>query len=549
MKKFLVFILFISTVVYTTSGQKYETVKPVKNVIVMIPDGTSIGVVSAARWFKTYNKMGDALYLDPYMCGTVSTFCSNAPIGDSAPTTSCYMTGIPQQAGNVATYPLADPGDDLYPIDPAMAYQPLVTVLEAARILQNKSTGLVVTCEFPHATPADCSSHYYNRSNYKYISSQMAYNNLDVMFGGGNDLITDDIRAHFKANGTTLVQSDLDAFRKYSGSGKLWALFDNMRLPYDLDRDPQKVPSLEEMTRKALDLLSKNKNGFFLMVEGSEVDHAAHANDPIACITEFIAFDNAVGAAMEFARKNGETAIIILPDHGNSGFTIGRRNCKNSTSRSSLADLFGTVSQYKKTGNGLEKILKTTPPDQIKAVFKQYTEIELTDEEMKGLLSSKDYKIGDYTEASNGPSLQAGIVDIMNSRTCFGFTSGSHTGEEVFLAAYHPSGNHPTGRNTNSQINEYLCKAMGFDMTLPDLTRKVFAKHTDVLAGLTYEITGKNDFPVLTVKKGKNTLTVRAFGSVAYLNGKPVDLGSVTVYVDKNDTFYLPADILAKVKL
>ena len=377
----------------------------------------------------------------------------------------------------------------------------------------------------------------------------MAYNNLDVMFGGGNDLITDDIRSHFKTNETALIQNDLNAFRNHRGDGKLWALFEKMGMPYDLDRDPQKTPSLEEMTRKALNILSKNKNGFFLMVEGSAVDYAAHANDPIACITEFIAFDNAVGAAMEFARKNGETAIIILPDHGNSGFTIGRRNCKNSSSRSSLADLFGTVSQFKKTASGIVNILKTTQPDQIKPVFKQYTEIELTDEELESLLSSKDYKVGDYTEASNGQSLQYSIVEIMNSRTCFGFTSGSHTGEEVFLAAYHPSGDIPLGRNTNVQINEYLCAAMGFDMSLPVLTQKLFAKHTDVLAGLKYEITEKKDFPVLTVTKGKNTLTVRAFGSVAYLNGNPVDLGSVTIYVDKNDTFYLPADILKKVKL
>ena len=85
---------------------KYEPyrkgVRPTKNLIVMIPDGTSIGVVSAARWYKIYNKMGNSLYIDPYICGTVKTHSSNAPIGDSAPTTSAYMTGMPQQTANVA---------------------------------------------------------------------------------------------------------------------------------------------------------------------------------------------------------------------------------------------------------------------------------------------------------------------------------------------------------------------------------------------------------------------------------------------------------------
>ena len=65
----------------------------------------------------------------------------------------------------------------------------------------------------------------------------------------------------------------------------------------------------------------------FLMVEGSQVDWAAHANDPVGIITEFLAFDEAVGKVMDFARSNGETAVIVLADHGNSGFTIGTSRC------------------------------------------------------------------------------------------------------------------------------------------------------------------------------------------------------------------------------
>jgi alkaline phosphatase len=71
-----------------------QEVRPVKNVIVMIPDGTSVGVYSASRWYKFYNKMGDRLNIDPYFTGTVTTHSSNAPIGDSAPTGSTYATGV-----------------------------------------------------------------------------------------------------------------------------------------------------------------------------------------------------------------------------------------------------------------------------------------------------------------------------------------------------------------------------------------------------------------------------------------------------------------------
>ena len=86
-----------------------QEVRPVKNVIVMIPDGTSVGVYSAARWYKFYNKIGNRLNIDPFLTGTVTTHSSNAPIGDSAPTSSTYATGILQKTGNVAIHPRSRP--------------------------------------------------------------------------------------------------------------------------------------------------------------------------------------------------------------------------------------------------------------------------------------------------------------------------------------------------------------------------------------------------------------------------------------------------------
>ncbi|MFR9165599.1 MAG: alkaline phosphatase [Dysgonomonas sp.] len=544
MKKTIIFALLLLLQTGLMFSQE-KPVKPVKNVILMIPDGTSIGVVSAARWYKTYNKLGDNLNIDPYFCGTVKTFCSNAPIGDSAPTTSCYMTGIPQQAGNVAIYPVSDPANDLYPLDPNMAYQPLVTVLEAARIEQNKATGMVVTVEFPHATPADCASHHYDRKDYKHLAPQIAYNNLDVMFGGGNSILTDDIKKHFKNNGTTLIQDDINAFRNFSGNNKVWALFCDREHPYDLDRNPQEVPSLSEMTEKAIGQLSKNDNGFFLMVEGSKVDWAAHTNDAVGCITEFLAFDKAVGVAIDFAKKNGETAVIILPDHGNSGFTIGRRNLSNYT-RASLEKLFGNVSKYKKTSEGIEGLLLKSSPDSFRTIIKRYTGLEVTNDELTKLLSSKNYKHEDYLRTETGIRLSYNIANIMNKHTWFGFTSYGHTGEEVFLAAYHPQGDVPMGMRTNVQINQYLFDVLGLKTSLTERTKQVFAKHTDVFKGLSCEIGGTQQYPELTVKKGKNTLKVTAFKSVAQLNNKPFDIGSVVVFIDKTETFYLPESLLGK---
>lgn len=549
-KTYLLGVLFIFSISALIGQNRYKkSVKPVKNVILMIPDGTSMGVVSAARWYKKYNKINEGtLNLDPYICGTVITFCSNAPIGDSAPTTSTYMTGMPQQSGNIAIYPMADPENDLYKVDPEKAYQPLATILEAIRLEKNKSAGLVVTVEFPHATPADCSAHYYDRKSYDYLASQMAYQNLDVMFGGGNSIITEDIKKQFDRSKTTYIKNDINAFRNHK-EGKVWALFAERDLPYDLDRNRDTIPSLAEMTKKAIDLLSQNDNGFFLMVEGSKVDWGAHANDAVGCITEFIAFDDAVGEALEFAKKDGNTAIVILPDHGNSGFTIGRRDLKNYT-RASIGKLFGNVSKYKKTAEGLERILLKEKPDNFKAVIKKYTDIDITDEELTTLLNSKNYKFENYMKVGESPNMTATLINIMNGRTYFGFTSGGHTAEDVFLAAYHPHGDLPMGVNLNVEINNYLADAIGLDSNLKDVSNQLFAKHTDVLKDQKYTISKEKgtNFPMLIIKKGKNTLEIPAFKSIAYLNNKTIDLGSVTVYIDKNDTFYIPRNILNYMK-
>jgi len=87
-----------------------------------------------------------------------------------------------------------------------------------------------------------------------------------------------------------------------ANSGKLWAMFAPSALAYDFDRDPSKEPSIAEMTKKAIELLSQDEDGFFLMVEGSKVDWAAHANDPIGIISDVLAFDEAVGVALDLQK-------------------------------------------------------------------------------------------------------------------------------------------------------------------------------------------------------------------------------------------------------
>lgn len=523
-------------------------IKPTKNIIVLIPDGTSLSVMSAARWLKTYRNQGTTLNIDPYISGTVTTFSSNAPIGDSAPTTSCYMTGVAQQAGNVAIYPVVDPGNDLVKLNPDSAYQPLATLLEAMQQEQKKAAGLVVTCEFPHATPADCSAHTYNRNAYNVIAPQMAFNNLEVMFGGGTSYVTPEMKKHFANTKTQFIENDKNALLNFKGE-RLWALFGNTSMPCDVDRDTTAVPSLAEMTGKAIEVLEKNKKGFFLMVEGSKIDWAAHANDPIAIMTEFLAFDKAVGVAMDYARRNGNTTVVIMPDHGNSGFSIGKAKMKKSYTQMTLTDLFGTVSNFKHSAGELETILQKTNPEDMKAVFKANTGVELTDLEVKSLVDSKNIKVENYMEVTKSENMTYHISKILNDRTTFGFTTGGHTGEEVFLASYHPKGTNLRGNVRNNKVHEYLYTVSGLKKPLNQLTSEIYAKHTAVFAGMTVSIDQlKDKSALLVVQHAGKTLKINAQSSVASIDGVEFDLGSVAVYVDKTNTFYLPKSLADKMK-
>ncbi|MDR3137992.1 MAG: alkaline phosphatase [Tannerellaceae bacterium] len=525
----LLFAVFLTAFVLPAFARQEVGDVSVKNLIIMIPDGTSLPVVSASRWVQWYRDSKVDLYIDPYLCGTVSTFSSNAPIGDSAPTTSCYMTGYPSRAGFVSTYPSADSDNDIYPVDTSRSYQPLATLFEAARLCMNKSIGLVFTCEFPHATPADCAAHSYDRSAYQRIAPQMIHNDLSVVMGGGLSYLLPEGEHYLMSNGYSLYKKDLHGVRTDT-SARMWALFAPKAMDYDIDRDTSIQPSLQEMTRIAIDKLSRNPNGFLLMVEGSKIDWAAHANDPVGIVSDFLAFDRACGEAIDFAKRDGQTAVVIVPDHGNSGFSVGRRDCKGYD-KLTKHQLFETFSQFRLTAEGLAHKIVGRSENEIRDIVREYTGIVLSPEELVAICST-----------SHPTPVIAGLF---TSRTCFGFTTGGHTGEEVFLAAYHPQGYLPLGRRTNVELNQYLSHILALP-SLDEVTERIFAPHPEVFPDCTYKIESHmetDDAPVLMVKKGKKTLTISPFTNAVKLGKKIIRLNSVVVYVDKTNTFYLPRNL------
>lgn len=540
-KLFLSLALFVFLIANVFSQEK-----KVKNVILLIPDGTSLSTVSAARWYQWYNHPDEpSLNIDPYLCGTVFTYCSDAPTGDSAPTTSCYVCGYPSHSGYVATYPPSNPGNDIFPTDSSKTYQPMMTAFEAAKLIQRKSTGLVVTCQFSDATPADLSSHSYNRDRYDWIVPQMVHNDVDVLIGGGTSLLNEEEKSYLKKGGYGLFFNDINNFRNYPGN-KMWSLFGKMDMAYDLDRDSTQEPSLAEMSKVAIDKLSKNPEGFFLMIEGSKIDWGAHANDPVAMITDMIAFDKACGVALDFAKKNGETAVIVVPDHGNSGFSIGVERCTDY-SHLTKDQLFKTVSEYQLTATGLIEKINETEISGVKDLFKKYENINLSDDQLKEITNCKDYKRSNLSdnERMRGYSLSRVVSKILTDNTCFGFTTHGHTAEEVFMANYDPTGSGLKGHISNIDISKYISRSLGLDTPLQTLSDEYFAKHTNVFNGYKYEVKkGKEAAQTsLTVKHKGKTLVVTPFTNIVKLNNKDIQLHTVIVYVDKNNTFYLPQSL------
>lgn len=557
-------LFFAMAIAISTLAIQPEKVKPVKNIILMVTDGTSISAVSTARWLKVYRSGSAAnpvtLNIDPWLCGYVRTCNSDAPIGDSAPTTSCYVTGHLSRSAYIATFPPYKGKDNIEPVDSTRAYAPMATILEAGRQLQGKALGMVFTCQYCHATPADCSAHYYNRGAEQLLADQTVHNGFDVVIGGGNYYLTPQSEAYLRSNGTNVYRNDLQAMRS-DRSNKMWALYGDVDMDYDIDRNPDEQPSLAEMTRTAIDKLSKDKDGFFLLVEGSKVDWAAHANDPAGLPNEFLAFDEACGVALDFAQRDGNTVVIVVPDHGNSGFSFGRRDL-GDYSRKSLETLLAPVDKFKRTADGMEALINSQPFDSLRSLFRQYEGIDLTPEEYSLIINSKDYRQSpipeemrksDKTSPLYSSYLSGIITKILTRYTPFAWTTGGHTGEDVFLAVYNPHNQRPLGYTTNVQLAHYIQKLWNMHGKMDTFTDQIFARHTDVFVGYDITITKseeQNVWPVLTVTNPRNgnTLTAYAFSNIIEVNGKQEQLPSVVTYVDRNDMFYLPRNLADKLK-
>ncbi|KKI89186.1 alkaline phosphatase [Bacillus sp. SA1-12] len=507
-----------------------RTGKEPVNVIMMVMDGTSSTATTLARWYK-----GSPLAMDQIVSGGVRTYSAESAITDSAPAGTALATGNKSNSGYVGVLPsvVNSPGED--PIKEEDKFRPVANVLEGAE-RSGRATGIIATSEIQHATPAGFSAHHSNRNNFDVLGEQQVYQNMEVVLGGGKASLlptssngtrkdNEDLVKVIQEKGYDFVETK-DALLN-SKSDKIWGSFANAALAYDMDREATnpEQPTLAQMTDKAINTLSKDKDGFFLFVEGSKPDWAAHSNDAIGIISDVLAFDAAVAEALEFAKKDGNTMVIALTDHGNSGISIGNSNTTKGYDTTPVSAYIDPLKEAKMTLEGATNKLKDDLSN-LEEVAALYGLDNLTADEKEKLHTAQK-------KADVGPIL----VDLLANRANIGFTTGGHTGEDVFLYSYGPQ--RPFGLVQNTDIAKTMSEAMGFD--LKDLTNELFTEAGSAFKKIGAEVTiDKTDAanPVLVVKRNKTEAKLFVNKNIIRINGKDYELGSVVV--ESNGKFYVP---------
>ena len=510
----------------------------IKNIIVMIPDGASQSAYTLARWYKSYNPATSVvdptvkLHVDDYASALVRTWWRNATttgmITDSAPAATAMATGVKT--------------DDKFI---GMSYEstPFASILEGAKLL-GKATGLVVTCNIQHATPAAFSAHHNDRNRFDIIGEQQVYNEIDVVFGGGSLFL----QPPYRQDGQNIIDSIRAMGYQYIStrqemmalsSGRVWGLFADAVLAYEFDRieTAPTEPSLAEMTGKAIELLSQNEDGFFLMVEGSKIDWSAHANDPVGMISETLAFDEAFKIAIDFARANQDTMILVASDHGTGGMSIGDIQtggfppAVETYSWDPVQKFISPLHRARLTGEGVGRKFNQDRSNIVEVMAQWYGINDLNEQEIKTI------------QEAGAVQMSYIIGPMISRRSYIGWTTHGHSAEETNLFSYFPGNSRLVGTIKNTDIAHIVAGIWGIN--LETLTRELFVNAEDVFRarGAAVEIDSSvRAAGRMTVTKGNTSIVIPENKNYVTRNGEKVVLRSVIV--NQDGTFFVPQTVI-----
>lgn len=414
-----------------------------RNLIFMVSDGmgpTSLSMTRSFRQWQSGLPIDDVLVLDKHLIGQSRTRSSSSLITDSAAGATAFSCAKKSYNGAISVLP---------------DHSPCGTVLEAAKAA-GYMTGLVVTTRITDATPACFSSHANMRSYEDLIAEHQIGEyplgrQVDLILGGG--------RCHFLPNSTAgscrgddkdivkLAKSKgfsyfddrrgFDALKKGSAAKlPLLGLIADKDVPYEIDRRFQNnvYPSLEEMTRTALKALSDatrhSDQGFFIMIEGSRIDHAGHGNDPAAQVHEVLAYDKAFAAVLEFLENDSTPGVLVgTSDHETGGLAAARQLHVSYPDYKWYPGILGNAthsSEYLegKLNEYLENGGKSAPKKkQYAHIRRQFLEKGL------GIFDATDTEIDRLVDSGSPIPAAYVFADMISRRAQIGWSTHGHSGK------------------------------------------------------------------------------------------------------------------------
>ncbi|KAI8813671.1 alkaline phosphatase [Cladochytrium replicatum] len=450
-----------------------------RNVILLISDGFGPASEAFARQYYQWSNgltPKDVLPLDTILVGSSRTRSSSSLVTDSAAGATAFACGIKSYNGAIAV------DDD---------FKPCGTVLEAAKA-RGYHTGLVATSRITHATPASFAAHVPHRDMEDLIAvheigDYALGRTVDLMFGGGlchfvpNNTVGScrldeiDVLAKGQTYGWTTMKSRVEFDQLQASEAKLplMGLFALDHMSYEIDRNPKEEPSLAEMAAKALELLTHaatgkaSERGFFLMIEGSRIDMAAHSNDAAAHYHDIMAYQDTVALVKKYVEEHPDTIMISVSDHETGGFSVAYQvsedypeylwhpeiiaGIQNSTAIVSEAIVAHPASSASRKSFVLDTVLSSW--------------MNVTD--------ATDAEVQKLVESESSYELEMFLAKIVNIRAQLGWATHGHSAVDVNLYAYGGGCHTLAGNNENTDIGDYI--AYYLDLDLESVTRKLNA--------------------------------------------------------------------------
>ncbi|WAR57658.1 hypothetical protein PtB15_8B711 [Puccinia triticina] len=444
------------------------------------------------------NRFGP-LPLDPLLVGSSRTRSSNSLITDSAAGATAFSCALKTYNGAIAVEPVNQ--------------KPCGTVLEAAKH-RGYLTGLVATSRITHATPASFYAHVIDRDMESKIATFLTGDgplgrSVDLAFGGGRRFFlpsssltssrSDDhdlLATAQSKHGFTILNST-EAFEKAwdptSANGHfktpVLGLFNDNHMNYEIDRisledTDKREPSLRNMSLAALQTLSreakdKSAHGFFLMIEGSRIDMAAHSNDPVGHLYDILAYQETVRMVQSWvdeANKAGwPTVMISVSDHETGGLALGRQLTEKYPVYAWYPEVLANATHS--TAWLAKKISMAVRPSQ--PVSRQFIVDEILRDGL-GIVDASNEEIDKLVDLGARQNVDYLLADMISRRTQVGWSTHGHSGVDVNLYSYPPDLTKELfGNRENTEIGQFIVDAMEIDLDIVtrDLNRLAKSWH------------------------------------------------------------------------